>query len=369
MAELAQGLGLDLADTLTGDIELLAHLFQGAGAAVHDAEAQLKNLLFPGGQGVQHLFQLLAQQGEAGGLGGLRGVLVGQEVAQLGVLLLADGGFQTDRLLGDLQDIPDLFHRHIHLGGDLLGGGVVAQLLEKLAGNADGLVDGLHHVYGDADGAGLVRDGAGDGLADPPGGVGGELVALGVVKLFHRFDQTQVALLDQIQKQHAPAHIALGDGNHQTEVGLSHALFRLFVAVGHALGQRDLLIRRKQRHFADLLQVHAHGVVGGEAVGQLVGPADLLFRDLFDVRNILHIRQHIVVNGGQHVCGCDVNVDVVLLQGLVEFVDDLPVQIHFLKTFQFLGAELSGLLALFDQIVQALLRGLGRGLRRGVLLL
>ena len=60
VAQLAQGLGLDLADTLTGDVELLADLLQGAGAAVHDAEAQL-----------QHLLQLLAQQGEAGGLGGL----------------------------------------------------------------------------------------------------------------------------------------------------------------------------------------------------------------------------------------------------------------------------------------------------------
>ena len=31
VAELAQGLGFDLADALAGDVELLAHLFQGAG--------------------------------------------------------------------------------------------------------------------------------------------------------------------------------------------------------------------------------------------------------------------------------------------------------------------------------------------------
>ena len=45
MAELPQGLGLDLADALTGDVELLAHLLQRAGASVLNAEAQLEGIL------------------------------------------------------------------------------------------------------------------------------------------------------------------------------------------------------------------------------------------------------------------------------------------------------------------------------------
>ena len=214
MAQFSQGLGLDLADALTGDVELLAHLLQGAGAAVLNAEAQLEHLLLPGSQGAQHVHQLLLEQGEGGGLRRLGGVLVGDEVAQVGVLLLADGGLQAHRLLGNFQNLPHLVHGHAHLLGDLLGGGVVAQLLEELAGDTDDLVDGLHHVDGDADGAGLVGDGPGDGLADPPGGIGGELVALGVVELLHRLDEAQVALLNQIQKEHAAAHIPLGDGHH-----------------------------------------------------------------------------------------------------------------------------------------------------------
>ncbi len=39
MTELAQRLGLDLADTLAGDMELAADLFEGAAAAVLEAEA------------------------------------------------------------------------------------------------------------------------------------------------------------------------------------------------------------------------------------------------------------------------------------------------------------------------------------------
>ena len=39
VAELAQGLGFDLADALPGNVELPAHLLQGAGLAVVQAEA------------------------------------------------------------------------------------------------------------------------------------------------------------------------------------------------------------------------------------------------------------------------------------------------------------------------------------------
>jgi hypothetical protein len=44
-----------------------------------------------------------------------------------------------------------------------------------------------------------------DGLADPPSSVRKELVALGVVELLDYADRTQVALLDQVQEQRAPA--------------------------------------------------------------------------------------------------------------------------------------------------------------------
>ena len=41
MAQLAQSFGLYLTNALTGDVELLAYLFQRAGAAVLNAEAEL----------------------------------------------------------------------------------------------------------------------------------------------------------------------------------------------------------------------------------------------------------------------------------------------------------------------------------------
>ena len=140
------------------------------------------------------------------------------------VLLLADGGFQADRFLSDFQDFTNPLHRHIHLGRDFLRGGVVAQFLEELAGHPDDLVDSFHHMNRDADGPGLVGDGTSDGLADPPGGVSGELEALSEVKLLHSFDKTQITLLNQVQELHPTAHIPLGDRDHKTQVGLSQPL-------------------------------------------------------------------------------------------------------------------------------------------------
>ena len=55
MAQLSQSLGLNLADALPGDIELLAHLFQSPGAAVFNAEAELEHLFLPGGQGGENV--------------------------------------------------------------------------------------------------------------------------------------------------------------------------------------------------------------------------------------------------------------------------------------------------------------------------
>ena len=88
---------------------------------------------------------------------------------------------------------------------------------------------------GNADRAGLVGDGPGDGLADPPRGVGGELEALRVVELLDRPHQAEVALLDQVEEQHPPADVALGDRHDQAQVGLGQLLLGLSPSRGQRL--------------------------------------------------------------------------------------------------------------------------------------
>ncbi len=82
-------------------------------------------------------------------------------------------------------------------------------------------------MHRDADGARLVGDRAGDGLPDPPGGVGRELVAAAVLELVDRLHQADVAFLDQVQELQAAVGVFLGDGDHQAQVRLDHLLLGL----------------------------------------------------------------------------------------------------------------------------------------------
>ena len=78
-------------------------------------------------------------------------------------------------------------------------------------------------MHRDTDGTGLVGDGAGDGLTDPPGRIGGEAEAAVAVELLSRLDEADVALLDEIEEGQIVAHMLLGDGDHQTEVRFAQA--------------------------------------------------------------------------------------------------------------------------------------------------
>ena len=160
------------------------------------------------------------------------------------VFLFADGRLERDRLLRDLEHLAHLGHGNIHAAGNLFARRLAAQLLDKLAAGADELVDGLDHVHRDADGPGLVRNGAGDGLANPPGCVGRELVAAAVFKLVHGLHEADVALLNQVEELEAAVGVLFGDGDHQAQVGFDQfalGLVRVHVALDHlALGALQL---------------------------------------------------------------------------------------------------------------------------------
>src|SRR5262245_60021476 len=143
------------------------------------------------------------------------------------VLLVADRGLQTDRLLGDLEHLAHLLERYGELFGQLLRRWFAADLVQHLPRGAHDLVEGLDHVHGDADRAGLVRNRAGDGLPDPPRRVGRKLVAAPVLELVDRLHQSNVSLLDQIQELQAAVAVFLDDGDHQAKVGFHQFLLGL----------------------------------------------------------------------------------------------------------------------------------------------
>jgi hypothetical protein len=120
-------------------------------------------------------------------------------------------------------------------------------------------------VHGDADRAGLVGDRSGDGLADPPGGVRGELVAAAVLELLDGLHQVDVAFLDQVEELQAAVGVLLGDGDHQAKVGHDQLLLGLigllFARADLADGLAQVFVRDAVEH----LQLTELLLVLGEA--------------------------------------------------------------------------------------------------------
>jgi hypothetical protein len=92
-------------NALAGDREVLAHFLEGVLGPVAEADAHLDDLLVAGSEGLEERLGLLLQVDVDHGLGGGDHVAVLDEVSQMRVFLLADGGLQGDGLLGDLQDL------------------------------------------------------------------------------------------------------------------------------------------------------------------------------------------------------------------------------------------------------------------------
>ena len=209
--ELLQALVLDLADALARDVERAPHLVERARvlaveavAHLEDARSRSESVWRTRGE------RLLAERG-LDRLVGCGRALVGEEVPELGLLLVADRLLQRDRRLRAPLDVLDLVGLELELQGDLLDGRLAAELAEQLALDPADLVQLLDDVHGHADRARLVRERPGDRLADPPGRVGRELEALAVVELLRRADEPDRALLDQVEEGQALVAVVLRD--------------------------------------------------------------------------------------------------------------------------------------------------------------
>ena len=227
VAELAEGFGLDLPDALARDAEVAPDLFEGAAAPVVQAEAELQDPALALAERAERALDLLAEELErrrprrAGALrSSMKSPRWESSSSPMGVSS-ETGSWETlriSRTRSGETSMPSAIS---------CGGGLASVLLDEPAAYAHELVDGLDHVNGDADGAGLIGDGASDGLPDPPGGVGGELVALAVVELLNGADKADVALLDEVEEGHAAADVLLGDAYDEAEVRFREVALRL----------------------------------------------------------------------------------------------------------------------------------------------
>src|SRR5438552_11101289 len=151
--QLAQRLGLDLADALAGYRELLADLFERVVGVHADAEAHAQHPLLARGERGEHARRSLAQVRLDRGVDRQDRILVLDDIAEVRILLVADPRLQRDRLLGDFQHFSHLLERHAELFRELLWRRLAAYLVQHLPRRAHDLVDGPDHVHGNAYGA------------------------------------------------------------------------------------------------------------------------------------------------------------------------------------------------------------------------
>src|SRR5919198_945192 len=206
--ELFKRVVLDLPDALPRDVERAPDLLKSTRSAACEAKTHLNYLTLALRQRRERTMNVLLAQVLGGQLERRLGRLVLDEVAQLGLLLVADRLLQRDRLLAHAENVADLARCAVQLGGDLLGRGLAAERLDELALDVHDLVELLDHMDRDPDRAALVGDGARHGLPDPPRRVGGELVPAPVVELLDRADEAERALLDEVQEGETTAEVA-----------------------------------------------------------------------------------------------------------------------------------------------------------------
>src|SRR5690606_31031484 len=197
--EAARGLG--------GDAELLTHLAVAALAAVAQAEALLDGVASPMVEHAEQIGDHLLLGAFDDELLGPR-VGVGEQVDELVAVAVADGEVERRGR-----------------GEPVEAGVLVVELVAVARHLAEGGTQARRPVAGQAHQAGLLVERPADGLADPEGGVGGELEALAPVELVDGVLEAEVALLDEVEQLHGGGQrVPASDAHHQAEVGPDEAI-------------------------------------------------------------------------------------------------------------------------------------------------
>src|SRR3989454_1099367 len=144
--------------------------------------------------------------------------------------------------------------------GDLVVGGLAAELLREIRLGAAHLDQLRVLIQGDPNAAGLLGQRLEHRLTHPPDGVGDELHPLVRIELLHRLEEPFVADRHQLGEIEPVTLILLDVGDDEPEVGGDEALGGLLVAPLDAPGQPALFRGGlDEREFLDFLQVFVEG--------------------------------------------------------------------------------------------------------------
>ena len=143
----------------------------------------------------------------------------------------------------------------------------------------------LNDVDWQADGAGLIHDGAFDRLPNPPGCVGGKTESAFRIELFDCMYKPEVAFLDEVEQRQTPIEIPARYFHNQAQIAFDHSTTCRFVPSLCTPREINFFLGRQQRRDSYFIQIQAGSIVviagwiaGTAAVG-FYGSADLLSGD------------------------------------------------------------------------------------------
>src|SRR5436190_14175237 len=227
MPKFPERLDLDLADAFARDVEVLSDFLQRAFAAIGvQTETQTDHFLLAWAEGLQDIAGDVARVRMDHAFGRTDSGLILDEITHLRFTRLANGSFQRDRLLNQVQRFAHLVRGGVHAFGDFFSRWFAAHFNDQLTRYLFDLIDHFDHVDRNADGPRLVGDCSGDRLANPPGCVGRKLVTTAPVKFLDALHQTEVSFLNQIEELQTAVLVLLGNRDDQAQVSLGQLMFR-----------------------------------------------------------------------------------------------------------------------------------------------
>ncbi len=271
-------------------VEMLADLVEGAWLSAVEAEAQTEDLPLALVQRHQHLADLTREQRGGRRLERRYGRSVLDNVAELGVTVLAQRLRQRERLGSVPEDLDHLFLFELEVGGELRRCRAAAKLsLEAASGlrHPGQQVPGMHRQ---AHGAARISDPTRYCLTDPPSCICRKFEALAPIELLDGMHKPEVALLHEVEQWQLSGLVLLGNRHDEPEVGLDERLrslvalsdrtpqlalfgngqllarthFRSSCPAGlYGLCEPRLVVFCQQRVLADVVQVEADQVLLG----------------------------------------------------------------------------------------------------------
>src|SRR5918995_2757615 len=257
----SEGFDLDLPGPLLGDAELLGDLAQGEGIAAVEAVAHLDDPGLTLGQRPYGLDKRPLPLADLDACVVVAGALIREQLSEFGAFVGTDPGIDAGDGLIDIAQAPGFLRFHAEPLDELFLVRVPPELDAQGVFGTAHPVDGVDDVGGQADGAGMIGDGAGHALPDPPRRVRREAIPHLGVELLDGPYQAGVPLLDQILERHAPPPVLLGDRDHEPQVRLDELLTGPHVPPTGPPGESLLLAGVEQPATAYLAQVLCQNVL------------------------------------------------------------------------------------------------------------